>query len=212
MLAARRRRAMASDARLPTRLNQPISLERPDQTLFNEAVLIYSNAGPPRSTAGAPLRAGSGPVARRGRPRPQHGAAPHPQPRAAGARPGATCRSGCTASRSSSARRRRTSRWTRSTGCSAGRSRSSSQGCSFTYDDTKRAGADPHLREPRASRWSRAGWPRPKHRASLLSPSFQRLGAGVGVDPPGRPAATSTWCRTSPTEPRQPPATWVPGR
>ena len=25
----------------------------------------------------------------------------------------------------------------------------------------------------------------PKHRASLLSPSFQRLGAGMGVDPKG---------------------------
>ena len=39
-----RRRHRPRHGRRAARLNQPIALDRPDQSLFNEAVLIYSNA------------------------------------------------------------------------------------------------------------------------------------------------------------------------
>ena len=177
--------------------NQPISLDRPDQALFDEAVLVYSNAVR-RQHGRAALRPDPALVAGGGRSCPQHGAAAHPQPRAAGARPGATCRSACTASRSSTARPRRTSPWTRSIGCSAGRSpwRTRLQLHLWRH---QRAGADAHLCEPRAevvARWLAS----PKHRASLLSASFRRLGAGRASTRTARPAATSIWCRTSRTE------------
>ncbi|HET9070002.1 MAG TPA: CAP domain-containing protein, partial [Amaricoccus sp.] len=58
------------------------------------------------------------------------------------------------------------------------------RGCSFTYGDTR----EPVPRHTYASlakatvaRWLAS----PKHRASLLSGSFQRLGAGVAADPKG---------------------------
>ena len=55
-------------------------------------------------------------------------------------------------------------------------------GCRFTYDDTKEPvpiHTYASLAREVVARWLAS----PKHRASLLSPSYQRLGAGVGVDP-----------------------------
>jgi uncharacterized protein YkwD len=60
----------------------------------------------------------------------------------------------------------------------------SSRGCSFVYGDT----GEPVPRHTYASlaravvaRWLAS----PKHRSSLLSAGYARLGAGVGVDPGG---------------------------
>ena len=89
-----------------------------------------------------------------------------------------------------------------------------SQGCRFTYDDTSsrcRCIPTPAWRSEVVSRWLAS----PKHRASLLSQTLpaarRRARRRCGR---GRPAATSTWCRISRTErrqPCQPPATWVGG-
>ena len=60
----------------------------------------------------------------------------------------------------------------------------SSRGCSFLYGDTMQPvpiHTYASLAEQVVSRWLAS----PKHRASLLSPTYQRLGAGVGVDPEG---------------------------
>lgn len=57
-------------------------------------------------------------------------------------------------------------------------------GCSFTYGDT---GEDvpihtyASLAREAVARWLAS----PKHRASLLSPEFRRMGSGIGVDPAG---------------------------
>ena len=60
----------------------------------------------------------------------------------------------------------------------------SSRGCSFTYADNNQQ-VPVHtygsLAEQVVNRWLAS----PKHRESLLSPRFQRLGAGVGIDPAG---------------------------
>lgn len=57
-------------------------------------------------------------------------------------------------------------------------------GCSFTYGDTGQP-VPIHtyatLAEDAVARWLAS----PKHRASLLSPTFRRLGSGIGVDPAG---------------------------
>ena len=58
------------------------------------------------------------------------------------------------------------------------------EGCRFTYGDTREP-VPPHTYASLASevvdRWLAS----PKHRASLLSKTYQRLGAGLGVDPGG---------------------------
>ena len=137
---------MASDA--AERLNQPIALDRPDQSLFNEAVLIYSNAVR-RAARPAAAPADPGLLARRGRSR----RATWP-----GCGPTATsCRSA--ARRDLSQRMHRQSLEFRKAAENIamdkvyrllGRPISMAhQGCSFTYGDTNGAGAGPHLREPR---------------------------------------------------------------
>ena len=60
----------------------------------------------------------------------------------------------------------------------------SSRGCDFLYGDTMQpvpVHTYASLAEQVVSRWLAS----PKHRASLLSPTYQRLGAGVGVDREG---------------------------
>ena len=60
-----------------------------------------------------------------------------------------------------------------------------SQGCRFVYGDTRQPvpiHTYASLAEGVVARWLAS----PKHRASLLSPRFQRIGAGVGVDPGGQ--------------------------
>lgn len=58
------------------------------------------------------------------------------------------------------------------------------EGCRFTYGDTGQT-VPIHtyatLAEDAVARWLAS----PKHRASLLSPSFRRLGSGAGIDPAG---------------------------
>ncbi len=167
---------------MDARLNQPISLSGPDQTLFNEAVLMFSNEV-----------------------RRQHGrAALHPDPalsRAAAdhARNMARLRTHShilpvRGQRDLSQRMHRQSLEFRKAAENIamdkvyrllGRPISvSHQGCSFTYGDTKEPvpiHTYASLAKEVVARWLAS----PKHRASLLSPSFQRLGAGVGVDPKG---------------------------
>lgn len=58
------------------------------------------------------------------------------------------------------------------------------EGCRFVYDDTKQpvpAHTYASLAQEVVNRWLAS----PKHRASLLSKGYRRLGAGVGVDPTG---------------------------
>ena len=167
--------------RVPTRLNQPIS-ERPDQRLFDEAVLHFSN------------------LARR-----QHGRpplAPDPRLAAAAAEHARNMARLRTHShelpvRGQAKLKQRMARQSVSYRLAAeniamdkvyrllGRPISmSSRGCNFTYDDT-RTPVPIHtyasLAEQVVARWLAS----PKHRASLLSPKFVRLGSGVGVDPGG---------------------------
>jgi uncharacterized protein YkwD len=170
--------ARAGDARL----DQPIPLDRPDQALFAEAVLIYSNE----------VRRQHGRAALRPDPALVRAAADH-------ARNMARLRTHShflpvRGQRDLSQRMHRQSLEFRKAAENIamdkvyrllGRPISVvSQGCNFTYGDTR----EPVPRHTYASlarevvaRWLAS----PKHRASLLSPSFQRLGAGMGVDPKG---------------------------
>jgi hypothetical protein len=74
------------------------------------------------------------------------------------------------------------------------------EGCRFTYADT----GEPvpvhtyaSLARSAVARWMAS----PGHLASLLSPGFRRIGSAVAPRPEGTAAAaTSIWCRTSPTE------------
>jgi uncharacterized protein YkwD len=60
----------------------------------------------------------------------------------------------------------------------------SSRGCNFTYADNRQQ-VPIHtygsLAQQVVARWMAS----PKHRESLLSARFQRLGSGVGIDPSG---------------------------
>lgn len=173
--------AGASD--LPSRLNTPLAPQHIDQSLFNEAVTIFSNA------------------ARR-----QHGRAPLATDpalaRAAGdhARNMARLRthSHVLPVRGQAKLRERMKRQSVSYRTAAeniamdkvyrllGRPISTrSSGCSFYYGDTRQPvpiHTYASLAQQVVSRWLAS----PKHRASLLSSKFQRIGAGVGVDPGGQ--------------------------
>jgi uncharacterized protein YkwD len=167
---------------VPDRLHQPITAEALDQRLFNEAVLLFSNA------------------ARR-----QHGRAPlSADPDLARA---------ATEHANNMARLRRHShelpvRGQRHLGQRIKRQSvqfrlageniamdkvfrllgrpisTGSAGCSFVYADT-RAPVPRHsyasLAEQVVGRWLAS----PKHRDSLLSSRFQRIGSGIGIDPSG---------------------------
>ena len=173
----------ASDGkRVPARLHQPISAERPDQRLFDEAVLIYSNAVR-RQHGRAPLQ---------GDPRLSRAASDH-------ARNMAKLRTHSheLPVRGQANLKQRMHRQSLAYRLAAeniamdkvyrllGRPISmSSRGCSFVYGDTKQAvpiHTYASLAEQVVARWMAS----PKHRESLLSARFARLGAGVGVDPRG---------------------------
>ena len=166
----------------PGRFGQPITGKSLDQALFNEAVLFYSNA------------------ARR-----QHGRAPlSPDPalaRAAADHAANMARlrthSHELPVRGQSKLKQRMARQSVSYRLAAeniamdkvyrllGRPISmKSSGCNFLYGDTMRP-VPVHtygsLAQQVVSRWLAS----PKHRASLLSPKFERLGSGVGIDPKG---------------------------
>jgi uncharacterized protein YkwD len=164
------------------RLDQPIPLDHPDQALFAEAVLMYSNE----------VRRQHGRAALRPDPALVRAAADH-------ARNMARLRTHShflpvRGQRDLSQRMHRQSLEFRKAAENIamdkvyrllGRPISMvSHGCSFTYGDTRQP-VPRHtyasLAEEVVARWLAS----PKHRASLLSPSYRRLGAGMGVDPKG---------------------------
>jgi uncharacterized protein YkwD len=173
--------AVAADP-VPARLNQPIAIDGPDQTLFNEAVLIFSNAVR-RAHGQAPLRADPG-LSR--------AAAGHALNMAR-----LRTHSHELPVRGQGKLAQRMHRQSLEFRQAAeniakdkvyrllGRPISmKSDGCRFTYDDTKQPvpiHTYASLAEQAVARWLAS----PKHRASLLSPTYRRLGAGVGVDPDG---------------------------
>lgn len=167
---------------VPKALNQTIPLDRPDQSLFNQAVLIYSNEVR-RENGRAPLRADAA-LSR--------AAADH-------ARNMAKLRTHShvlpvRGQRSLADRMHRQSLDFRMAAENIamdkvyrllGRPISvNHDGCRFTYDDTKEpvpAHTYASLAREVVARWLAS----PKHRASLLNKTYQRLGAGVGVDTAG---------------------------
>lgn len=172
----------AAEERVPGRLQQPISVSRPDQALFNEAVLLYSNAVR-RDHGRAPLRpdiglsrAASGHAANMARLRTHS----HELPVRGQAK-------------LSQRLYRQSTAFTLAAENIAmdkvyrllGRPISTkSAGCSFTYGDTGETvpiHTYSSLAREVVARWLKS----PKHRASLLSSSYRRLGAGIGVDPKG---------------------------
>jgi uncharacterized protein YkwD len=174
--------ASATDGRLPGRLNQPISAERVDQDLFDEAVLIFSNAAR-RQHGKAPLRSDPG-LSR--------AAADHALNMARLRK-----HSHELPVRGQANLTQRMHRQSLEYRLAAeniamdklyrllGRPISTKhQGCSFAYADTREAvpiHTYASLAEQVVARWLSS----PKHRASLLSGKFARLGAGVGIDRQG---------------------------
>ncbi len=170
----------AAAGTVPARLDAPVSLAAPDQALFGEAVLLYSNEV--RRAHGRPaLRLDAG-LAR--------AAADH-------ARNMARLRTHAhvlpvRGQRDLSQRIHRQSLEFRLAAENIARDKvlqllgrpiaMAHDGCRFTYGDT-RAPVPPHtyasLARQVVARWLAS----PKHRASLLSANYSRLGAGVAVDP-----------------------------
>lgn len=172
--------AFAMDAR--ARLNQPVAIEKPDQALFAAAVLFYSNE----------VRRQHGRAALRPDPGLTRAAADH-------ARNMARLRTHShvlpvRGQADLSQRMHRQSLEFRKAAENIAMDKiyrllgrpiaMTHQGCNFTYGDTREP-VPPHtyasLAEEVVARWMAS----PKHRASLLSAAFERLGAGVGVDPRG---------------------------
>jgi uncharacterized protein YkwD len=175
-------RALAGEVRIPPRLQQPVALDHPDQALFNEAVLIFSNEVR-RAHGRAPLKAD---------PKLERAAIDH-------ARNMARLRTHShilpvRGQRDLGQRMERQSLQFRHAAENIamdkvyrllGRPISMSHdGCRFTYGDTREA-VPVHtyasLAREVVGRWLAS----PKHRESLLSRTYQRLGAGVGVDRSG---------------------------
>jgi uncharacterized protein YkwD len=172
----------AATERLPSRLLAPIAVDGPDQGLFNEAVLIFSNAArrahgrPPLRHDPALTRAAAGHARNMARLRTHSHVLPV---------------------RGEGKLAQRMHRQSLAFRMAAeniamdkvyrllGRPISvASRGCSFTYGDTRQPvpiHTYASLAEQAVARWLAS----PRHRDSLLSPRYQRLGAGVGVDPQG---------------------------
>ena len=169
-------------ARIPERLHAPIAVAGPNQTLFNEAVLIYSNA----------VRRQHGRPALRLDPGLSRAATEHALNMAR-----LRTHSHELPVRGQKKLSQRIKRQSLSYRQAAeniamdkvyrllGRPISmSSRGCDFLYGDTMQpvpVHTYASLAEQVVSRWLAS----PKHRQSLLSPSYRRLGAGMGVDPDG---------------------------
>ena len=171
--------AMAQN--LPSKFNQPIS-GKPNQALFSEAVLIYSNEA--RRQYGKPPLAHD--------PRLTKAAAGH-------ARNMAKLRNHShvlpvRGQKDLKQRMKRQSVSFRKAAENIAMDKvyrllnrpisMSSRGCNFIYGDTRQA-VPVHtyasLAQSVVTRWMAS----PKHRSSLLSAKFSRLGSGVGVDPNG---------------------------
>jgi uncharacterized protein YkwD len=167
---------------VPERLQRPVSVERPDQALFGEAVLIYSNAA--RKAHGrAPLRAdiglsraAAGHAVNMARLRTHS----HELPVRGQAKLAQRLHRQSTGFRMA-AENIAMDKVYRLLGRPISTKRA---GCSFTYGDTG-APVPIHtyasLAEQVVARWLKS----PGHRASLLSSRFRRSGAGIGVDPQG---------------------------
>ncbi len=166
----------------PKRLNQPLATDRLDQSLFNEAVLHYSNAVR-RAHGRAPLSADPAlakVAARHASNMARLKTHSHVLP--------------VRGERELTQRLKRQSVSFRMAGENIamdkvyrllGRPISmKSSGCNFTYGDTRKP-VPKHtyasLAEQVVNRWLAS----PGHRKSLLSTRFQRLGSGVGIDPGG---------------------------
>ncbi|MFO1106910.1 MAG: CAP domain-containing protein [Amaricoccus sp.] len=168
--------------RLPDRLLAPISADRIDEVKFSEAVLIYSNAA--RRAHGLPPLAADG--------RLTNAAVGHAQNMAR-----LRIHSHILPVRGQADLKQRIDRQSvqyRTAGENIAMNKVyrlvgrpiaiGGQGCSFTYGDTRQPvpiHSYATLAEDAVDRWLAS----PKHRASLLSPVFRRLGSGVGVDPGG---------------------------
>ena len=168
--------------RVPERLFRPVAAARPDQALFNEAVLLYANAAR-RAHGRAPLRAdiglsraAAGHAANMARLR-THG---HDLPVRGQATLSQRLHRQSTAFRLAAENIARDKLYRL-----LGRPISTrSEGCRFTYGDTGEpvpVHSYASLAEQVVARWMKS----PKHRASLLSATFRRHGAGLGVDPKG---------------------------
>jgi uncharacterized protein YkwD len=168
--------------RLPPRLLAPIAVQRPDQSLFNEAVLLYSNEVR-RQYGRAPLvqdpalsRAATDHALNMARLKTHSHVLPV---RGQG---------------KLDQRMHRQSVQFRTAAENIAMNKvyrllgrpiaTGGQGCRFAYADTREPvpiHTYASLAKEAVSRWLAS----PKHRASLLSPTYRRLGAGVGVDPGG---------------------------
>lgn len=167
---------------VPQRLEQPVALDRPDQRLFNEAVLIYSNEVR-RAHGRAPLRADPG-LSRAAEDHAANMARLRTHSHVLPVR----------GQRDLTQRMSRQSLQFRLAAENIamdkvyrllGRPISvAHEGCRFVYGDTKEP-VPMHtyasLAKQVVSRWLAS----PKHRASLLNATYRRLGAGLGVDPKG---------------------------
>ncbi len=172
----------AGPGRVPERLGRPISVDRPDQALFDEAVRLYSNAAR-RAHGRAPLRAdiglsraASGHAANMARLRTHS----HELPVRGQAKLSQRLHRQSTGFRMAAENIAMDKVYRL-----LGRPISvKSDGCRFTYGDTGQPvpiHSYASLAEQVVARWLKS----PKHRASLLSSSYRRIGAGIGVDPKG---------------------------
>jgi uncharacterized protein YkwD len=172
----------AAGPELPSRLQQPISTQGIDQTLFNEAVIIFSNAA--RKQHGRPPLLADPALAR--------AASDHARNMARLKK-----HSHVLPVRGQEKLKQRMKRQSVGYHLAAeniamdkvyrllGRPISvKHRGCAFVYDDTRQTvpiHTYASLAQQVVSRWLAS----PKHRASLLSSKFERIGSGVGVDPGG---------------------------
>jgi uncharacterized protein YkwD len=171
-----------ADERLPSRLLAPIAVDGPDQRLFNEALLLFSNAAR-RQYGRPPLRPD---------PRLSRVAVDH-----AGNMARLRTHSHELPVRGQGPLAQRLHRQSLDFRLAAeniamdkvyrllGRPIAvGGQGCAFTYGDTRQPvpiHSYASLAQQVVARWLAS----PRHRASLLSRDYQRFGAGVGVDPRG---------------------------
>jgi uncharacterized protein YkwD len=168
--------------RLPSRLMAPIAVQRPDQALFNEAVLLYSNEAR-RQNGRAPLvqdaalsRAATDHALNMARLRTHSHVLPVRGQGKLGQRMHRQSVQFRTAAENIAMNKvyRLLGRPIATGG----------QGCRFAYADTRQPvpiHTYASLAQEAVARWLAS----PKHRASLLSSSYRRLGAGVGIDPGG---------------------------
>jgi uncharacterized protein YkwD len=177
-----RAEGLRDPGKVPSRLNQPIPAKRLNQQLFNEAVLIYSNA--------ARRKHGRRPLAND--PRLSKAASDHALNMAR-----LKTHSHVLPVRGQKNLKQRMKRQSVGYRLAAeniamdkvyrllGRPISMrSSGCNFTYNDNKQpvpVHTYASLAKQVVTRWLNS----PKHRSSLLSAKFARIGAGAGIDPNG---------------------------